>query len=159
MSLKQPHDATSLKTLLGIMGYYRSYVANYSAISRPLTMLTRKGVIWGPETWKPEHEAALDELKAELCTEGKALKRFNPAAATYLYTDFSNAGIGAVLSQQDSEGVEYMVAAISRSLNLHEANYSAYEGEMLAPVWACKTLRCYLHGIQFTLVSDHLPLS
>ena len=53
---------------------------------------------------------------------------------------------------------EYMVACISRSLNKHEKNYSSYQGEMLAVVWACKTLRHYLHWVQFEIVTDHAPL-
>jgi RNase H-like domain found in reverse transcriptase len=53
-----------------------------------------------------------------------------------LYTDWSCNGIGAVLAQIDDNQDEYMVACISRSLNKHEKNYSSYEGEMLACVWA-----------------------
>jgi hypothetical protein len=59
-------------------------------------------------------------------------------------TDWSNHGIGAVLGQLKEEGHEYIVACISRSLNKHEDNYSSYEGEMLAAVWAIKTFRPYL---------------
>ena len=38
------------------------------------------------------------------------------------------------------------------------ATDSSYQGEMLAAVWAIKTLRPYLHGTAFTLVTDHKPL-
>ena len=73
-------------------------------------------------------------------------------------TDWSNHGIGAVLGQLNEEGQEYIVACISRSLNKHEANYSSYEGEMLAAVWAIKTFRPYLLGLKFDVVTDHSPL-
>lgn len=46
-------------------------------------------------------------------------------------TDFSNWGLGTVMSQLDDDGNEYMHACISRSLNKHEANYSSYKGESL----------------------------
>ena len=64
-----------------------------------------------------------------------------------------------MLGQIDDHGNEYMVACISRSLNVHERNYGSPQGEMLAAVWAIKTLHNYLHGEDFTLVTDHQPLT
>ncbi len=63
-----------------------------------------------------------------------------------------------MLTQQDDDGTEYMVAAISRSLNVHERVYSPYQGELLAVVWAVRTFHLYLHGAEFTLFTDHQPL-
>ena len=93
-----------------------------------------------------------------MCTEGLALRHFDPLRPTLVNTDWSNHGIGAVLGQTNEEGQEYIVACISRSLNKHEANYSSYEGEMLAAVWAIKTFRPYLLGLKFEVVTDHSPL-
>lgn len=39
--LKQPTDLKSLRSFLGFCGYYRCFIANYSAIVRPLTELTK----------------------------------------------------------------------------------------------------------------------
>jgi hypothetical protein len=36
--------------------------------------------------------------------------------------------------------------------------FVSLEGELLACVWACQTLRHYLHGLHFTLITDHEPL-
>ncbi len=46
-----------------MFNYYRGYVPRFSDVVEPLTRLTRKGVVWGPETWGTEQHAALDELK------------------------------------------------------------------------------------------------
>jgi hypothetical protein len=67
-------------------------------------------------------------------------------------------GLGAVLTQCDDEGKEFVVAYASRSNNAAESRYSSYEGECLATVWAVAHFRCYLFGTQFTLVIDHQPL-
>jgi hypothetical protein len=155
-ALPAPQNVPDLQSVLGFMNYYRNYVPSYSAIARPLTLLTRKDTPWA---WHDPQAQAFADLKAELCAEGRALRRAEPDLPFLLYTDWSKDGVGAVLSQRHADGCEYMIATISRSLNKHEANYSSYEGEMLAAVWAVKTFRPYLHGVPFTVVTDHQPLA
>ena len=48
-----PGNARKLKTFLGLTGYYRMFVKDYSKIAEPLTELTRDGVEW---VWKEEHQ-------------------------------------------------------------------------------------------------------
>jgi hypothetical protein len=62
-------------------------------------------------------------------------------------------GLGAVLTQCDDEGKEFVVAYASRSNNAAESRFISYEGKCLATVVA--HFRCYLFGTQFTLVTDH----
>ncbi|CAM6127310.1 unnamed protein product [Calypogeia fissa] len=66
--------------------------------------------------------------------------------------------LGAVLTQQDEQKKEFVVAFASRSNNAAESRYSSYERECLAVVWAVAHFRCYLFGTPFTLVTDHQPL-
>jgi site-specific DNA-cytosine methylase len=153
--LRVPTDVNQLQSVLGYMNYYRGYVPNYSQLQAPLNALLKKGAVWN---WTEECQQAYDQLKEALCKEGNALRRYQPELETKLYTDWSKQGVGAVLAQVDEHGVEKMVACISRSLNVHEKNYSSYEGELLAAVWAIKTFRVYLHGIKFTVITDHQPL-
>ncbi len=96
--------------------------------------------------------------KAECAVEGRVLRRVDPSKPLILYTDWSVIGIGAILGQADDDGHEYMCLCISRSLNVHERNYPAFKGELLAVVYACNTLRCYLHGVRFKIVTDHSVL-
>ncbi|GIL45746.1 hypothetical protein Vafri_2906 [Volvox africanus] len=86
------------------------------------------------------------------------MRRVHPGQLLILHADFSAYGISGVLGQLNDNGQEYMVAAVSRSLNVHEHNYISYKGEMLAACWAMQTLRPYLHGVPFVLVTDHAPL-
>jgi RNase H-like domain found in reverse transcriptase/Reverse transcriptase (RNA-dependent DNA polymerase)/Integrase zinc binding domain/PHD-finger len=152
---KEPTNVTELKSILGFINYYRCYCPSYSTIAAPLNTLLKKNSTWN---WGPEHTAALQGLKDSICQEGRALKRFDLAQPTTLHTDWSKNGIGAILSQTGQDGNEYLVACVSRSLNAHEKNYSSYEGELLAVVWSAKVLRPYLHGIRFSIVTDHQPL-
>ena len=66
--------------------------------------------------------------------------------------------MGAVLSQLDLEGVEHPVCYASRSCNPAKQNYSSFDGECLAVVWATSHFRSYLFGNSFTLITDHEPL-
>ena len=47
---------------------------------------------------------------------------------------------------------------ISWFLSKHEQNYGSCTDELYVVVWACKTLRHYLHGVTFTLITDRCPL-
>ena len=66
--------------------------------------------------------------------------------------------MGAVLSQLTKEGVEHPICYASRSCNPAEQNYSSFDGECLAVVWATNQFRAYLFGNSFTLITDHEPL-
>ena len=74
------------------------------------------------------------------------LRRPDVSRAFQLHTDWSAVGLGAVLTQKDEEGKEYVVAYASRSNNSAESNYSSYEGEALAAIWTIAHFRPYLYG-------------
>lgn len=156
--MRLPTSQTELRAQLGFFNYYRCYVVDFAAMAKPLTRLTGKNT---PFEWTDECTRAINQLKSALCTEGLALRRLDPTREVKVYTDWSNLGISGVVSQSGDEDPahEYLVACVSRSLNVHESLYSAYEGEMLAAVWAIKTLRSVIHGLPFKLVTDHRSLT
>ena len=75
-----------------------------------------------------------------------------------LHTDWAKTSLGAVLSQRDDDKNEYVIAYASCSNNRPKSNFSSYEGEALAVVWAVTHFRHYLYGNPLTLVTDHQPL-
>ncbi|KAK3238172.1 hypothetical protein CYMTET_51793 [Cymbomonas tetramitiformis] len=161
--LPSPQDKTGLRSILGMMNYYKGLVGepggpNYSEMARPLNDLLKKEVTDIKGAWGKEQDRALQELKDALCS-GRCLRPIDYDRPLILYTDWSTYGIGAVLGQKDDDGKEYICMAISRSLSKTERQYASFKGEMLAVVWAVRTLRQYLHGVHFTLVTDHSPLT
>ncbi|KZR98960.1 Uncharacterized protein APZ42_005382, partial [Daphnia magna] len=153
-ALSSPVDLASLRSKLAFINYYRVYIPDFSTIAAPLYALTKKDAKW---EWGPAHEEAFQRLKDIVCAPDVVLRRYDETLPTTVYTDWSGVGIAAVLAQHSADG-EHMVACISRSLNQHERNYSSYQGEMLAAVWGVRSFRHYLHGIPFTVVTDHQPL-
>ncbi|KAI9551163.1 hypothetical protein GHT06_006378 [Daphnia sinensis] len=74
-----------------------------------------------------------------------------------IYTDASNYGLGAVLSQM-KDGKDQPIAYASRHLNKGEIKYSTIEKEAVAVVFGIKRFRHYLQDQPFIIVSDHRPL-
>lgn len=154
-ALPDPTNADQVRSVLGIIGFYRCYVPAFSSIAQPLNALLRKATVFA---WGEDQRVAYTKLKAALTTPGLVLRHPDPHKPFHLYTDWSCHGIAAVLNQREEGGSEYMVACVSRSLNEHERRYEAWKGEALAAVWGVKTFRPYLHGVHFHLHTDHRPL-
>ena len=88
-------------------------------------------------SWQKEQQSAFEELKDRLVSAPVlAYPDFGPEARSFILdTDASQyQGIGAVLSQQQQDGTERVIAYGSRCLNEHEKNYCTTRLEMLALV-------------------------
>ena len=72
-----------------------------------------------------------------------------------LDTDASDQGIGAVLSQIQSDGQERVIAYASRLLSKAERHYCITRKELLAVVVFLNHFRQYLLGRKFILRTDH----
>lgn len=149
----RPKNAKSIKQFLGLSGYYRKFIKDYSKKSKPLTQLLKKDEIW---KWGPEQEKAFVTLKEELCKE--PILAFPDFSKQFmLTTDASGFAIGGILSQERNKK-EHPVAYASRTLNKAEQNYSTIEKELLAIVWCVKHYHQYLYGRKFKIITDHRPL-
>ncbi|KAL0148421.1 hypothetical protein M9458_056231 [Cirrhinus mrigala] len=155
LTAPKPETKTQVRAFLGLAGYYRCFIPNFSSLATPLTDLTRKGQ---PEKtrWTAATEEAFASLKAAL-TSSPVLRAPDFSCPFLLQTDASDTGLGAVLSQVQ-EGEEHPIIYISRKLSPAERNYATVEREALAIKWAVLELRYYLLGRKFTLVTDHAPL-
>ncbi len=155
LSAPRPSTKTQVRAFLGLAGYYRCFIPNFSSLASPLTDLTRKGQ---PEKvpWGPEEEEAFQRVKTALTSE-PILRAPDFSCPFLVQTDASDTGLGAVLSQVQY-GEEHPVVYISRKLSPAEQCYAVVEKEALAVKWAVLELRYYLLGRKFTLITDHAPL-
>ena len=77
-----------------------------------------------------------------------------------LKTDTSELGLGAVLSQKQTDSWYHLVAYASRSLTIHEFNDHSKKHEFLALKWViAKQFQEYLHWKLFTVRTDSSPLN
>jgi len=145
---------SQVNSFIGLASYYRKFVPNFATIATPLTNLLRKKQ---PEQvqWTPECEAAFEQLKANL-THTPVLKVPEVNKPYIVYTDASDVGLGAVLSQLGDDENQHPIAYASRKLKPRETRYSMIEKECLAVVWALKFFEHYLYGQLFTVVTDHI---
>ncbi|KAL1276794.1 hypothetical protein QQF64_036417 [Cirrhinus molitorella] len=150
----RPATKTQVRAFLGLAGYYRCFIPNFSSLAAPLTDLTRKGqsekVPWGPA-----EEEAFQHIKKALTSE-PVLRAPDFNCPFLLQTDASNTGLGAVLSQV-LDGEEHPVIYISRKLTPAEQHYATVEREALAVKWAVLELRTrtYVPGLLDPDDSDH----
>ncbi|PNF18384.1 hypothetical protein B7P43_G12483 [Cryptotermes secundus] len=149
-----PQSQKDVKSFLGLAGYYRKFIADFSAIARPLTNLLKKENEWN---WTEKEQTSFDLLKIKL-TNTPLLQYPDFSKPFILTTDASGYAIGAILSQ-GKLGQDKPIAYASRTLNKAELNYATVEKELLAIVWACKHFRPYLLGRKFQIVTDHKGLT
>lgn len=149
-----PKTTKQLKGFLGLAGYYRRFVPQFSKIAAPLHKLLKKDAKY---EWEEEQENAFQSLKLKLMSQ-PILQYPDFSREFILTTDASNEGAGAILSQGEI-GKDRPIAYASRSFNKSEKNYSTVEKELAAIVWGIKYFRPYLYGRKFKVVSDHKPLT
>ena len=61
MRWPQPTTVMEVRSFLGLAGYYRRFVQDFSKISLALTQLTKKGKSFA---WTPTYEQSFQELKS-----------------------------------------------------------------------------------------------
>ncbi|KAM1242836.1 hypothetical protein ACFX2G_035146 [Malus domestica] len=146
---EQPRTVTEVRSFLGLAGYYRRFVKDFSTIALPLTKLTRKDI---PFVWSSECEQSFQQLKY-LLTHAPVLALPDDGGNFEIYSDASLNGLGCVLMQHDK-----VIAYASRQLKPHEKNYPTHDLELAAIIFALKIWRHYLYGEKCKIFTDHKSL-
>ena len=168
-----PKTIGELRTLLGFLGYYRSYIQDFSRKFQPMYQLlklddTEKGdgkkkgqkgstkhIVW-LESFQDTVNSTMDYLKSP---EFLVFPDFSQPFL--LHTDASAQGLGAVLYQK-RDGKNRVVSYGSRTLTDAEKNYHLHSGklEFLALKWAVTDkFSDYLGYSDFTVFTDNNPLT
>jgi hypothetical protein len=93
---KSPRSVTQIHSFLGLAGYCRRFIPNFSKIAKPMTKLLEKEVKF---KWSPQYEEAFLTLN-KLLTTAHVLAQPDVEMLFEVYCDASGMGIGGVLMQK-----------------------------------------------------------
>jgi hypothetical protein len=127
MDWKPPTSVHQIRSFLGLAGYYRRFIPNFSKIAKPMTERLRKGVKF---SWDQKCEDAFHTLRAHLTT-APVLAQPDVSKPFDIYCDASGIGLGCVL-MQDNRVIAYALQA----LRTHEQNYPTHDLELAAIIHA-----------------------
>ncbi|WVZ58904.1 hypothetical protein U9M48_009124 [Paspalum notatum var. saurae] len=147
--VEDPQTVTEIWSFLGLAGYYRRFIKDFSKIAKPMTALTQKNAKFA---WSPKCEEAFGTLK-KLLTSAPVLAQPDITKPFDVYCDASGSGLGCVLMQEGR-----VIAYASCQLRKHEVNYPTHDLELLAVVYALKKWRHYLLGNTCNIYTNHKSL-
>ena len=97
MEWSVPKNVSDIKSFMGITGYYRKFLEEFSKIAYPITSLQKKGKKF---EWTKKCEESFNKLK-HLLTTAPILKIADPFKDFVVCTDACNEGLGGVLLQDN----------------------------------------------------------
>ena len=133
-----PDTYTKIKSFVGLVGHYRHFIKGFANIATPLYDLTsgeNKDKKSEHLDLPPEAHEAFDHLKAA-CLQAPILFFLDFSKPFLLETDASGKGLGAVLSQKQSDGRYHPIAYASCIMNETEQRYHSNKQEFVALKWA-----------------------
>jgi hypothetical protein len=131
MDWKPPTSVHQIRSFLGLAGYYRRFIPDFSRIARPMTERLKKGVKF---SWDHKCKDAFHTLRAHLTT-APVLAQPDVSKPFDIYCDASRIGLGCVLMQDNR-----VIAYASRALRTHEQNYPTHDLELAAIIHALKII-------------------
>jgi hypothetical protein len=150
-----PQNVKAVRSFLGMANQYARFSSKLAEVSKPIRDLLCKDTPW---CWAEAQEQAFLDIK-KIFQEAPVLAVYDKDRETIITTDASNTGIGATLSQVQTDGSRRLVAAASRSLTETEQGYAAIEKESLGVCWALEKFSPYVLGMRNVIVeTDHRPL-
>jgi hypothetical protein len=146
---KPPTIVSEIRSFLGLAGYYRRFILNFSKIAKPITVLLKKG---NKYVWSEACDEAFKHLK-KLLTTLPMLAQPDTTKPFDVYCDASGTGLGGVLMQEGQ-----VLSYSSRQLRRHEEHYPTHDLELAAIVMALWTWRHYQLGNVVHIYTDHKSL-
>ena len=165
-----PKNVGDLRSIIGLLGYYRCYLKGFSRRLKPIYDLLQTGE--GRATkkhletkrkieWKDEFQQVVNEMVAELKSPNVIAYPDYTLPFT-VHCDASQLGLGGALYQKQGDK-NRIISLASRTLTPAEKNYFMHSGklEFLALKWSVaeKFSNYLLNCPTFEVVTDNNPLT
>lgn len=150
-----PKSVREVRRFLGLTGYYRRLINDYSGIAAPLTNLLRK--TFGPFRWTKEADDAFNALRTAMCTS-PVVGSPDFSLEFCIQCDASDISAAAVLTQTQ-DGKEIIISYFSHKWSATEKNWAATEKESASVIKAIDHFRGYIYGRPFTVITDAKALT
>jgi hypothetical protein len=144
-----PRTVHQVHNFLGMAGYYRRFILNFSKFSKPITDLLKKEEKF---VWNAERDEAFQTLK-KLLTTSPVLAQPDITKSFDVYCDAFGTGLGCVLMQEG-----HVIAYSSCQLRPYEAHYPTHDLELVVVVQALCTWQHYPLGNVAHIFTDHKSL-
>jgi hypothetical protein len=141
--------ALEIQSFLGLVGYYRRFIKDFSKIAKSMMKLLEKNKAF---EWIAECQASFEELRKRL-TSSPVLVLSDLTKKFDIYCGASRRGLGCILMQEGQ-----VVCYASWQLRKHEENYPTHDLELVTVVNALKIWRHYLIRHRCEVYSDHKNL-
>src|SRR5260221_11471582 len=127
MDWLQPAKVKDVQSFIGFVNFYWRFICNFSKIACPLHALTQKLKGW---SWGAAEQQAFDVLKSAI-TSAPMLAFPSKSSPFCLECDASNFTTGAILLQQQEDGLFHPIGSMSKSFSDMERNYQIHNKGML----------------------------
>jgi hypothetical protein len=127
---KPPTSVLEVWSFLGLAGYYRKFIPNFSKIAKPITKLLKKG---NKCVWSDSCDEAFRNLKKSLTTS-PILAQPDVAKPFDVFCDASGTGLGGVLMQEGR-----VILYSSWQLRCHDEHYPTHDLELAAVMIALRS--------------------
>ncbi|GFV97048.1 retrovirus-related Pol polyprotein from transposon 17.6 [Trichonephila clavipes] len=130
----EPTTIKQVQSFLGLTGYFRKYIKDYSKIAKLLSDLTRKENIF---VFGIQQKEAFEKLK-KIMSEGPILHLYKYGRKTELHTDACKQGYGAILLQEAEDGKLHPVYYMSKKKIQQKKKDYAKKKELITRIarWA-----------------------
>ena len=155
--MPMPRGIKQLRSLLGGLSYYRTFLPNMAKRVRSITSLLKKRAVFD---FTPPMETAVRALLAELAAPPILVfpdwdAVIDNSRPFRLRCEASTDGLGATLEQEQLDGSIRPIVYISRATLSNERNWTLMELEAGCVVWSIRRLRRYLFSVFFPIFTDH----
>jgi hypothetical protein len=153
-TMKPPTTVMELKSFLGKLSYIRRFIPGLAVITTAFTPLLKKGVKY---EWTNERQQTFQQLQ-QVMDNLPTVKAPIPSILLRLYLASNDKAIGALVAQEDKEGVEQPIYYVSRALRDAETRYARAERACLSLVYATQKLRHYFMAHTVHLMTKSHPI-